>query len=290
MIYIVWGSTYFFIGEAMKELPIYLLGALRFTLAGALLMGLSVWRGESILSWETMRASVPCGIAMLFLDMVAIMVAQKYITSSLEAVLAASTLFWITLFDCREWRHNFSRLGVPLGMALGLFGVALLYWGEFTAPGGEGGYGVLVFLGGMLAWSVGSLYIKYHAAGHEAMNVWSGTAWQMLGAGGAFWLVSVLSGELPMVQWSEITYACWGNVLYLVVLGSVCAYTSYVWLLKVRPATEVATHAYVNPLIGILLGACIGGEAISLTQWGGLVVILSSLFLVNSNREYKITL
>lgn len=271
----------------MKGFPVCVLGGMRFTLAGVLLLGISLWNGERIFNWGLLKDSIPCGVVMLFCDMGAIMLAQKYITSSLEAVLAASTLIWITLFDYRQWRRNFCTVTVPLGMAMGLFGVALLYWGELSLPGGEGGIGVLIFLGGMVAWSLGSLFIKYRAAGHERVNAWSGTAWQMMGAGLAFWLVSALNGEVQDVQWSHITPVCWANLAYLVIFGSIGAFASYVWLLKVRPATEVASHAYANPLIGILLGAGIGGERIVSTQWAGLVIILLSLLLVNRHRNKK---
>ena len=285
MIYVVWGSTYFFIGEALRFFPAYVLGGVRFTAAGLLLLLYAKSRGERVFDSAMMRTSVPCGMIMLFADMTAIMLAQKYITSSLEAVLAASTMIWTTLFNVRRWRYNFRNYRVPLGLVGGLAGVVLLYLHELTLPDSQGDIGVLIFLGGMIAWSLGSLFIKYHASATEGVNAWSGTGWQMFAAGLAFLIVAACSGELADTHWCAIPWQGWAHVAYLVLFGSICAYTSYVWLLKIRPATEVATHAYANPLIAILLGACFGGEKILPAQWLGLVIIIASLVLINNRHR-----
>ena len=287
MIYVVWGSTYFFIGEAMDGFPPYVLGGLRFTAAGALLLGVAIACRENPFDFGLMRISIPCGMVMLFADMTAIMLAQRYISSSLEAVLASSTMIWITLFNYRSWRYNFRNARVPLGLVGGLLGVVLLYIHELVLPEGNGEYGVIIFLMGMLAWSIGSLFIKYRASAHENVNAWSGTAWQMLAAGLAFWAVAAATGEVQDVHWTEIPWHAWWNLGYLVLFGSILAYTSYVWLLKVRPATEVATHAYANPFIAIILGACFGNEHITLIQWLGLAIILVSLVLINGRHKHR---
>lgn len=287
MIYVVWGSTYFFIGEALKYFSSYVLGGVRFTAAGVLLLLYAKTKGENIFNRGIMRVSVPCGMVMLFADMTAIMLAQKYITSSLEAVLAASTMIWITLFNVRRWRYNFRNYRVPLGLVGGLIGVVLLYLHELSLPDSHGELGVLIFLGGMIAWSLGSLFIKYYASSKEQVNAWSGTAWQMFAAGLAFFVVAYLSGEISATKWEDIPWQGWAHVSYLVLFGSICAYTSYVWLLKVRPATEVATHAYANPFIAILLGACFGGEQILPLQWAGLAIIIASLVLINNRHKKK---
>lgn len=282
MIYVVWGSTYFFIGEALNELPPYLLGALRFTTAGLIISAAAAWRGENLWSRPLIRASAICGMLLLFTDMAIIMLAQQYISSSLEAILAASTLIWITLMDVPMWKRNFCSPGVVFGVLGGMAGVMMLYWGELTAPVGKNGdFGVLFFMIACFAWSLGSLISKYKASAYEDTNAWSGTAWQMLTAGGAFWICSFWQGEPYHMNWCSITWHGWGALAYLIIFGSILAYSSYVWLLKIRPATEVGTHAYANPFVAIVLGSCIGDEVISTSQWAGLSIILLSLFLVD---------
>lgn len=285
MIYVVWGSTYYFIGEAMREMPICLLGAVRFSVAGGILLIAALWQGEKPFRRRLIGVSSLCGLLLLFTDMAIIMLAQRYITSSLEAVLAASTLVWITLMDFRMWRRNFTKPGVVIGIISGLSGVALLYWGELSIPGGQGSYGVLLFMVACLSWSLGTLISKYKASAYERLNAWSGTAWQMLTAGAAFWLCSSLSGEWSDLSQMHLSLHTWGALIYLIIFGSVLAYSSYVWLLKTRPATEVGTHAYANPLVAMLLGAFGGNEIIRLPQYIGLGVIFLSLFLINHQHE-----
>lgn len=282
MIYVVWGSTYYFISEALEGLPPFLLGALRFSAAGLIILSFAKWRGERVWSPALMRSSAVCGMLLLFTDMAVIMLAQQYISSSLEAILAASTLIWITLMDVPMWRRNFRSPGVVFGVVGGMVGVLMLYWGELNEPGGgNGDFGVLFFMIACFAWSLGSLISKYKASVHEEVNAWSGTAWQMLTAGAAFWVCSVWLGEPTALQWAQVPWKVWGALGYLVIFGSILAYSSYVWLLKIRPATEVGTHAYANPFVAIVLGSCIGQEVISASQWAGLSVILLSLFLVD---------
>ena len=282
MIYVVWGSTYYFIGEALAGLPPFLLGALRFSIAGGLILGFAHWRGENVWRPALVRSSAVCGMLLLFTDMAVIMLAQQYISSSLEAILAASTLIWITLMDVPMWRRNFRSPGVVFGVVGGMVGVLMLYWGELTEPVGRNGdFGVLFFMIACFAWSLGSLISKYRASVHEEVNAWSGTAWQMLAAAAAFWVCSVCLGEPAGLQWAQVPWRVWGSLAYLVVFGSILAYSSYVWLLKIRPATEVGTHAYANPFVAIVLGSCVGEEVISASQWAGLSVILLSLFLVD---------
>ena len=214
--------------------------------------------------------------------MAIIMLAQRYIDSSVEAILAASTLIWITLMDVPMWKRNFRSPGVMIGVLGGMIGVLMLYWGEQNdATGRDGAFGVLFFMIACFAWSLGSLISKYKASAHEEVNAWSGTAWQMIAAGVAFWICSASLGELSAVRWADIPAQVWASLAYLVFFGSILAYSSYVWLLKIRPATEVGTHAYANPFVAIILGSCIGDEVITSSQWAGLSVILLSLFLVD---------
>lgn len=285
MIYVVWGSTYFFIGEAMQAIEPCVLGALRFSAAGLMMLTLAWISGEHVFHKRLILSSSICGALLLFADMLCVMLAQRYITTSLEAVLAASTLIWITLMDVPSWRHTLLRPRVALGVLGGMCGVVLLYRGHLTEQGAEAGRGILIFLIGTWAWALGSIFSKYRASEYEAVNAWSGTAWQMLSAAALFWICSGICGEAQRADWGQIPLRSWCMLGYLVVFGSVLAYTCYVWLLKIRPATEVGTHAYANPFIAILLGSFFGGEIITNSQWAGLAVILLSLFMVNIRKH-----
>ena len=113
------------------------------------------------------------------------------------------------------------------------------------------------------------------------------TAWQMIIAGVAYMPMSLLHGEYNHLNLHNIQINSWLGVLYLIIFGSLAAYSAYVWLLQVRPATQVSTYAYVNPVIAVILGVVFAGEHISLMQLAGLFTILSSVLLINLAKYRK---
>ena len=260
LIYVVWGSTYYFIGVALEGFPTFLLGALRFSVAGVVLLLLCHIRGEKVFRPALVRRSAVSGIVLLFVDMAVIMLAQRYVSSSLVAIVASSIAIWITLFDVPMWQRNFRHPSTLGGLLLGVAGVILI--------------------AGCISWSLGTLYAKYRSSTVEEVNGFAGSAWQMLFASLMFWICFGLSGERSATNLSETSGTAWWALFYLIVFGSLLAYSAYVWLLKVRPATEVATHAYVNPVVAVIIGG-LGGEEITMTQLAGLAVILVSVMLVN---------
>ena len=273
LIYVVWGSTYFFIGVALKDFSPFLLGALRFTAAGLILLGICYLRGERIFKKSLVKRSAVSGIVLLFIDMAVVMLAQQYLTSSLVAIIASSTALWILLLDVPMWRINFRN---PLTIAGGVIGFGGVH------PQSERGILLLVF--GCISWAVGTLYAKYRSSREEGMNAFAGSAWQMLFASAMFWLCAVVSGDIQEVDLSAVSSTSWFSLLYLISFGSLLAYSAYVWLLKVCPAAEVGTHAYVNPFIAVLLGVFLGNERVTFIQLSGLLVILLGVMLISRKR------
>lgn len=283
LIYVVWGSTYFVIGLALQGFPPFLLGAFRFSAAGLLLLGLCVARRERVFRWKLIRRSAVSGIVLLFVDMAVIMLAEQYVGSGLVAIVASSTALWILALDVPMWRTNFRSPLKIAGALIGFGGVSALYveqaLSENTSPQSQ--YGLLILTVGCVSWALGTLYAKYRSSKAEAVNAFAGSAWQMLTAGGLFWMCSLVLGEPANVSLGEIPGRTWWSLAYLVAFGSILAYSAYVWLLKVRPAAEVATHAYVNPFVAVFLGSVFGGEHITWLQMAGLVVILCGVVLVD---------
>jgi len=282
LIYVVWGSTYYFIGVALKGFPPFLLGAFRFTVAGLILLGWCYVRGEPVFRKNLIKKSAISGIVLLFIDMAVVMLAQQYLSSSLVAIIASSTAIWIMALDVPMWKRNFRNKATIIGIVAGFLGVLMLYI-EQLEPGGMNEhreYGVLILVVGCISWALGTLYAKYRSSGAEEVNAFAGSAWQMLFASGMFWLCSVASGDIH-TDLSLVPLSAWLSLAYLIVFGSILAYSAYVWLLKVRPATEVATHAYVNPFIAVFFGKTFGKEQVSFIQIFGLIIILFSVMLVN---------
>ena len=285
LIYVVWGSTYYFIGVALTGFPPFLLGALRFSIAGGILLALCRIRGEQVFRSVLIRRSAISGIVLLFIDMAVIMLAQRYVNSSLVAIVASSTAIWIMLFDVPMWKRNFRRATTVIGLLAGFIGVGLLYaeqLGQENTATRHSEYGILILIAGCISWALGSLYAKYRSSAAEEANDFAGSAWQMLSAGLMFWICSGLFGNFAETEFRAVPRSAWFSLAYLIVFGSLLAYSAYVWLLKVRPATEVATHAYVNPVVAVIIGG-LGGETVTAVQLAGLASILGSVISINRN-------
>lgn len=285
LIYVVWGSTYYFIGVALKDFPVFMLGALRFSAAGVILLTICYLRKETIFRKKLILKSAISGIVLLFIDMAVVMLAQRYVSSSIVAIIASSTAIWIMAFDISMWKHNFSQPKIVLGILFGFVGVAMLYTEQLqTTTYQHYKYGLLLLIGGCISWALGTLYTKYSSSREENKNSFSGSAWQMLFAGAMFWICSLSKGDLSYVQFDKIEVTSWLSLFYLITFGSILAYSAYVWLLKIRPATEVATHAYVNPFIAVILGVSLGKENVGWVQLMGLITILSGVMLINKKN------
>lgn len=287
-VYLVWGSTYFFIQKAIEHIPVYLLGAFRFIISGTLLLGWGLIKGERLWRGEQIKPAIVSGLMILFVGNGAVIWAEQFLPSSLTAVVISAAPIWFVLLDRPHWKENLRSRTTLWGLVIGFAGVILLF-SERTAAAfsssGSGlqilGLGVLVI--GSISWTGGSLYSKYRSHGGSTVTM----AWQMLTAGLAFSVIGMATGEWTAFQWQSVTATSWLSMLYLVVMGSLAGYSAYVWLLKVRPATEVSTYAYVNPIVAVLIGTLLAGEHMTGLQIAGLGIILTSVLLINLVKYRK---
>lgn len=290
LIYFVWGSTYFFIGLALKDFPPFLLGAVRFLAAAIILLMLCSLRGECVFSAKLVKSSAVSGIVLLFIDMAVIMLAQSYVTSSLVAIVASSTAIWIMALDVPMWGVNFKNPCKVVGIIAGFLGVAMLFieqlFSSFSASS-KGEYGIAILIFGCISWALGTLYAKYKSSQTEGINAFAGGAWQMFFASIAFWICSIALGEIGDFDFKSASKTSYAALAYLIFFGSILAYSAYIWLLKLRPAAEVGTHAYVNPVVALLLGVFIGEERVSAIQIAGLAIILGSVAMATLAKPKK---
>ena len=282
-VYIVWGSTYFFIQMAIQDFPPMLLGAMRFFAAGLLMLFWSLLKGERLVIKNSIITSAVVGILLLVLGNGIVIWAEQTIPSALVAILVSSSPIWFVLLDKPNWHTNFKSKATLAGLGIGFLGVLLLFGeqvsGLFAGNSDKSKLlGMLMLIVGSIAWSSGSLYSKHNPSeGSSTVNV----AWQMIIASLVFLPASLINHEVDRVQWQQISAQAWLALAYLILFGSIIAYSAYVWLLQVRPATQVSTYAYVNPVIAVVLGMVFANERISLLQISGLVVILGSVLLIN---------
>ncbi|MEP7375821.1 MAG: EamA family transporter [Chitinophagaceae bacterium] len=285
IVYIVWGSTYFFIQKAIAHIPPLLMGAMRFVVAGTLLLIWCALKKEKLFNLAQLKHAAITGVMLLFLGTGAVIWAEKTLPSSLVGMLVASEAIWLVMLDKANWKTNFKSGKTLFGLLIGFAGVILLFSANSTkltsqAGGGKAFVGFIVLVIGTISWAAGSIYSKNKTFGSSTVN----SAWQMLIAGLVFIPASLLNNEWTNFQWQTVTAASWLSVLYLVVMGSLAGYSAYVWLLSVRPVTQVSTHVYVNPVVAVLLGVFFAGEKMSWMQVLGLGVILISVLLINLSK------
>jgi len=250
------------------------------------MLGWCAIKGDRIWVLKNVITSGISGLLMLFVATGIIICVEKTLPSSITAIVVCASPVWFILFDKANWKLNFGNKTAIGGIILGFGGVLLLF-GEaliksFAVNIGHPQLtGLLLLLLSSMAWSAGSLFSKKRGStGSARLN----TAWQMIIAGLAFTLASFFNHEYRGFHFSNVPPQTWMALGYLVVFGSIGAFSGYVWLLSVKPATQVSTHSYVNPVIAVLLGVLFAHEAISPLQLVGLIVILFSLLLVNFTK------
>jgi len=286
-VYLVWGSTYFFIRLSVEHVPPMLVGAFRYFPAGLLMLLWCVVTGERIFSLRAIRPAVISGLLLLVGGNGLLIWSEQYIPSSLAAILLASGPIWFVVLDKGKWRENFQNKATVSGLIVGSIGVLLLFGEKLVSETGDlagksgsskGMIALAALVVASISWAAGSLYSKYKAAGNSnAVNA----GWQMMAAGIAFLACSGVAGEWRDFRPGEVPMLSWISIAYLVVMGSLVAYSAFTWLLQVRPAAQVSTHAYVNPVVAVLLGVIFIGERLSWLQVLGLMVILCSVLLIN---------
>jgi drug/metabolite transporter (DMT)-like permease len=285
-VYIVWGSTYFFIKMAVNGFPPMLMGAFRFTTAGLLMLGYSAFKGDKIWVKRDIINSGISGLLTLFVATGIVIWVEQTLPSAMVAILVSASPIWFVLMDKANYRSNFKSKAVILGVLVGFAGVMLLF-GEQLSKALGGNYnpsmlfGVGLLLLGTVAWSAGSLFSKKKGSSSPArLN----TAWQMIIAGLAFVPTAFAHHEVSGFNIQHVPAQAWMALVYLIIFGSIGAFSAYIWLLQVRPVTQVSTHSYVNPVIALLLGMLFAGEHISVLQMSGLAIILFSVLLINLDK------
>jgi len=282
-VYIIWGSTYLAIRLGIRDIPPFLLSSIRFLLAGVALLAWCLWKKDPMPSRLDIGRNAICGALMLFGGTVSVTWAEQYIPSSVAAIIVTSLPFWFVLLDKKQWSYYFSNKLIIVGLLVGFLGVVLLMSSGHTntadnISSSKKLAGSLVIVAGGIAWTIGSLYSKYRPS--QSSLLMNGSI-QLLATGIFTSVISVAAGEPQKMDWSQVQFSSWMALLYLATMGSIVAYLSYLYLLKMRPAVEVSTYVYVNPVVALLLGALIASEPIGWWQVVALLIILCGVFLVN---------
>ncbi len=280
-VYLVWGSTYLAIRLAIESLPTFSMAGVRYLIAGALLYAWGRLRGGRRPEAKTLLPIAIIGALLLVGGNGLVVWAEHHIPSGLAALLIATEPFWIAVLVPIVTGGRRPGLRTYAGIAIGLAGVFVLVGGSGAVGGmggkggmGEGGIDIAGALAVVLAsffWALGSLY---STRAKLPDSPWISTGSQMLAGGAMLTLLGGWNGEWTAFDPSQVTASALWAFAYLVVFGSIVAFTAYAYLLRNARPTVVSTYAFVNPIVAVLLGWWIVDEPIS-----GRVVVAGALIL-----------
>jgi len=282
LVYLFWGSTYLGIDIAVQTIPPALMCALRFSIAGVVMLAVCAATGRKILySPRQIALSAVVGLLLLMGGNLTLSYAELSLSSGLAALIVAITPLWFLVLDSLLLGdHHISGRG-KAGLALGILGLFILVWPQLrssTALGRREFWASISLIGGSFSWALGSVLSKRWQSG---MDVFSATGWQVTVAGAGNFIFALLAGDLTRATWTARGI---GAVLYLVVCGSWIGYTAYIWLLKHVPTSKVSTYAYVNPVVAVFLGWLILHESVDRFILLGSAIVVLSVILVTSAK------
>lgn len=282
-IYLVWGSTYLAIRYAIETIPPFTMGGARFLFSGVMLYAWARYRGAPRPTRLNWRNAAIAGAFLLLGGNGAVVWAEQFVPSGLTALLVSILPFWLVIIEwVRPPRRRPSGL-VLVGLVLGFVGIIVL-----IGPGNLGGdgdvplLGALVLILGSLSWAIGSFWSRDAELPKSGLLT---TGMEMLAGGALLLIVGVVSGELASFDLQRVSRDSAIGLLYLITFGSLIGFTSYIWLLdKVSPAI-LGTYAYVNPIVAVLLGWAIAGEALSVRTGVAAAIVICAVALITSARS-----
>ena len=285
-IYLVWGSTYLAIRFGVETIPPFMMAGTRFVLAGVVLYGWARFRGAPRPAGIEWRSAAIIGTLLLFVGNGGVTWAEQRVPSGIAALLVATVPIWIVLMDWLWHGAARPRSGVIVGLIVGLIGVLMLIGpDQFLGHNRINIAGVGVLLVATVSWAAGSLYSRKAILPASPLLA---TSMEMLSGGAVLFLVSASTGEFQRFDPAMVSMRSWLSVGYLSLFGSIVGFTAYVWLLRVAHASRVATYAYVNPVIAILLGWSLAGEEFTAHMLLAAAIIILAVILIITNQSKRV--
>lgn len=284
-VYVIWGSTYLAIRYAVEDMPPFLMASARWIVAGVILYAWRRAAGDPRPTLKNWRAASIVGVALILGGNGLVSWAEIWVPSSLAALIIAGVPLWFALF---VWYRD----GVPptpriwTGIALGILGVAVLF-GPAVREGLDGStaflFGIVAILVACISWAAGSVYSKKAPLPKSALQA---ASMQMIAGSVALALVGLGRGEASAVDVAAVSLKAWLSWGFLVVFGSIVAFSAYVWLLQVVRTELVATYAFVNPIVAVILGVAFAGEAFGLgTLVASALIVVGVALVVTGGRK-----
>jgi drug/metabolite transporter (DMT)-like permease len=282
-VYIIWGSTYLGIRFAVESIPPFIMAGARHFAAGVLLYAFARWRGAVAPSWLQWRDATIAGTLMLVIGNGGVTWAEQRVPSSATALIVALTPLWMVLLDWMRPGGVRPRALVGAGLVVGIAGVALLARGHGEHHDRAYGWSVAALIAASFSWAFGSVFNR---SARKPTSPFLGVAMQMITGGAILFSLAGIEGEFGQFQFARITAISFSSWLYLTLAGSLIGYTAYIWLLHASTPARVATYAYVNPLIAVLLGCTLGHEMFSHELFvAGALIIVAVVLIVRGGAQ-----
>jgi drug/metabolite transporter (DMT)-like permease len=277
-VYVLWGSTYYAIRVGVESFPPFLMAGLRHLLLGMVFYPMFRRVTPEKPDLRQWRTAFITGVLLLALGNGTVSWAEKRVPSGIAALLVATVSLWMVLID---WLRPGGRRPGPrvvAGFVLGFMGMALLI-GPERVGGSEpvNTVGAFALIGASFAWALGSIYSRHHPLPKSPLL---GVGMQTLSGGSVLCLAAVATGETRHFHFADVTLRSWLALLYLVIFGSALGFSAYVYILKHSTATKVATYAFVNPVVALLLGWFLAAEPVTLRTLLASGIILTAVILV----------
>lgn len=285
-LYLIWGSTYLGILFAIQSIPPFLMAGVRFFLAGIIMFAIARSQGAPKPDPATWRDALIVGACLLLFGNGGVTVAEKWVPTGLAALLVATVPIYIALLG---WITGTAPRPTPmvwLGLIGGFIGVGVLVQTALTTPAESPGeylaLGMAILLFGSLVWSAGSLYSR---RARNAPSPFLAAGQQMLCGGALLILAGVVLGEYRGFDPRQITMPSAMAFVYLVLIGSLVGFPAYIFLLRHCDPAKVATYAYVNPIVAVLLGTAFAGETLTMRTVLGAGLIIGSVAVVITAQQ-----
>jgi drug/metabolite transporter (DMT)-like permease len=286
-LYVIWGSTYLGIRFSIETIPPFLMAGARFVLAGMIMYAIAWSQGIGKSTWANWRTSFIIGACLLLGGNGGVTISEQYIDSGLAALIVAVVPIYIVLLG---WATGMAPRPTPImwmGLAGGFVGVGILFGPglHLHSSGGRNPViGISILLVTSFIWSAGSLYSR---ATKHAASPFLTAAQQMICGGMLLLLAGVVTGELPRFHPGSVSMLSLGSFAYLVIIGAVVGYTAYIWLLRHCDPAKVATYAYVNPIVAVLLGTFFAGETVTNRTLVAAALIIGSVALIITAQQLR---
>jgi len=286
-LYLIWGSTYLGIRFAIETIPPFLMAGTRFLIAGLIMYAIAWSQGIVKSSWANWRTSLIIGACLLLGGNGGVTISETYIDSGLAAVIVAIVPIYIVVLGWATGTAPRPTAVVWLGLLGGFIGVGILLGPalRFSSNDLRGpAIGMSILLVSCFLWSAGSLYSR--TAKHAASPFLT-AAQQMICGGLLLLLAGIRTGETRQFHPVSMSALSIASFAYLVIIGAVIGYTAYIWLLRHCAPAKVATYAYVNPVVAVLLGAAFAGETLSRRAVVAAGLIIGSVAIVITAQQLR---